>query len=129
MKTLVFDTSILIDSLRGSPLLRKYLTSLEKGYGLVIPTIVVLELYSGQSSKKELTVKKIENVLKYFEIVDLSKVIAQRAGELYRDYNLRIDTRDLIIAATALEIGGEVVTLNKKHFQKIPGVRVFGINQ
>ena len=35
-----------------------------------------------------------------------------------------IDAYDLIVAATALERKSQVATLNRKHFDRVPGLRV-----
>ena len=70
--------------------------------------------------------EKIEGFKKYFKQVDLTWEIARRAAEIRRDWVKDIDVADCIVAAASMEIGARVVTLNKKHFQKIPGVIVYG---
>jgi predicted nucleic acid-binding protein len=35
-----------------------------------------------------------------------------------------IDAYDLIVAATALERQSQVATLNRKHFDQVPGLKV-----
>ncbi len=123
---LLFDTSVLIDSLRrrsqGEALLALFDDTDEELYA---SSIVGFELFSGKSSSDPIQKKRIQGFLKYFEVVDLSWNIAKRAGEIFRSGVKNLETPDYIIAATALDIGAEVVTLNKKHFTKIPGVRVY----
>ena len=98
-----------------------------KDYKLYLPSIVGFEIYSGESSKRPEQVKRIKEFLNYFEIVELDWNIAQKAGEIYRDYVSDLEVPDYIVAATAQEIGASVVTLNKKHFQKIPGIILFPV--
>jgi predicted nucleic acid-binding protein len=43
------------------------------------------------------------------------------------DLGIRIDFADLIIGATALHLGFDVVTLNEKHFRLIPGLKTLTI--
>lgn len=99
--------------------------NVEGDVNLYLPTIVVFELHSGKSTKSAREVEKLNQVIKHFERVELTEQIAKRAGEIYRDGVKDLQVPDYVIAATALELGASVVTLNKKHFAKIPGVRVF----
>jgi predicted nucleic acid-binding protein len=51
--------------------------------------------------------------------------IARRAGELGRRYRRShhgLATADLIIGASALELGLELATLNVRHFPMVPGL-------
>lgn len=122
---LVCDTSILIDKLRGGKKWDEFVESVEDDVNLYLPTIVVFELYSGKSTKSAVEVEKLNKVTKHFERVDLSEQIAVRAGGIYRDGVKDLQVPDYVIAATALELGAEVVTLNRKHFEKVPGVKIF----
>lgn len=122
---LVLDTNIFIDKLRGGTKWDEFLSNVDKDSEMFLPTIVVFELFSGLSSKQKSTVKEINELKKYFRQVDLTWNVARRAAEIHRDHPQSIDAFDCIIAATAMEIGAQVVTLNKKHFQKIPGIGVW----
>jgi len=122
---LVVDTSILIDKLRGRRKWDSFLENLDGGAELYLPSIVIFELFSGLSSKKAQISLKIFNFRKFFSEIDLTFEIAKRAGEMNRDIAGNLDLPDYIIAATAIEIGAQVVTLNKKHFSKIPGVSIY----
>ena len=124
---LVVDTSILIDKLRGRRKWDSFLENLDGGAELYLPSIVIFELFSGLSSKKAQISLKIFNFRKFFSEIDLTFEIAKRAGEMNRDIAGNLDLPDYIIAATAIEIGAQVVTLNKKHFSKIPGVSIYQI--
>ncbi len=122
---LLADTSILIDKLRGGYHLDKFWEKADRDAELFLSTIVLFELFSGKSSKDTEIVKKIKVLLEYFHSVEVSEAIAKRAGEIYRDDSSKLQVPDYLIAATAIEIGAEVVTLNRKNFTKIPGVRVY----
>lgn len=121
----VIDTSILIDALRGGIKWEKFLVSLSEAVQLHIPTIVIFELFSGSSTKEPKVYQKVADIIKYLQRVELTEEIAIRAGELFRDVNKTLQVPDYIVAASALEIGGIVVTLNKKHFQAIPGIKIY----
>lgn len=126
---LVFDTSVLIQALRlhqGAVKLFETLDASEET--LCIPSIVGFELFSGQSSKDSLAQKQLKALMDYFEIIDLDWRIAKRAGEIYRSGLHTLEVPDYIVAASALEAGGEVVTLNKKHFELIPGLALYSFH-
>lgn len=122
---LVVDTSIIIDNLRNGPNWKRFLKHMSPEDELFIPTVVIVELYSGASTKDGRLVKKMNKTLSYFQRVLLTEDIAKRAGEIYRDGEKHFSLGDYIIAATALNMGAEVVTLNEKHFRKIPGIRIY----
>lgn len=124
---LVIDTSILIDRLRGGDKWLEFLETTNQENILYIPTIVLFELHSGQSGRNPKEQRKIENLIKSMIRIDLSEKIARRAGELYRDITRKLDVPDYIIAASALDLGGTVVTLNRKHFEQIPNLYLFDL--
>ena len=123
---LIVDSSIFIDHLRGGTIGIQLLNrAREEDEELFIPTIVIYELFSGKSSKDPTIKKIIDNYIHDFKRIDLTEEIALRAGELYRDIGKHIGAQDYIIAASALKIGARVVTLNKKHFEQIPGLSLY----
>ncbi|EKD65147.1 MAG: hypothetical protein ACD_50C00175G0002 [uncultured bacterium] len=122
---LVVDTSILIDYLRGGAIWQDFLTTAPRNTELFLPTIAVVELFSGKSTKKASVAKDISDLLTLFTDIELDETIARKAGELRRDIGTHIDPQDYIVAASALSIGGEVLTLNRKHFEQIPQLSVY----
>ncbi|HCB23099.1 TPA: VapC toxin family PIN domain ribonuclease, partial [Candidatus Daviesbacteria bacterium] len=118
---LVLDTSIIIDYLRDGKIGVAFFNEEQEDITFYLPTIVIFELLSGQSTKIPTKLKIINEFLKYFQRIELTESIAERAGKIYRDITAKLEVPDYIIAASALEIGGTVVTLNTKHFQQIPG--------
>lgn len=121
----VVDTSILIDYVRGGSRWEHFIAENEEDTELYLPSIVVFELFSGKSTRDPKHAQEIIRFLKHFHIIELTEEIARRAGELYRDVKKTINVPDYIIAASALQIGASVVTLNQKHFEHIPGLRLF----
>lgn len=121
----VIDTNILIDKLRGGTKWDEFLNVLDDDVELYLPSIVFFELFSGISSKKEDITNYILSLKKLFHLVDMTLEIAKRAGEINRDMAENLEAPDYIIAATAIEIGAQIVTLNKKHFSQIPQVVVY----
>lgn len=124
MKVIV-DSSIIIDYLRGGKKWDKFLNYIERDTQLFLPTVVIFELFSGSSTRNGRKLQEMIAFIHEFQRIDLNESIAKAAGELFRDVKMKIQAVDYIIAASALEIGGTVVTLNTKHFQKIPGIKTY----
>ncbi|MBI2329919.1 type II toxin-antitoxin system VapC family toxin [Candidatus Daviesbacteria bacterium] len=126
MKLLV-DTSVLIDHLRGGNAWKKVVAESGEDLKLFVPTIVIFELFSGQSTHDLSMVVKIYQLLDNFQKIELDENIAKIAGEFFRDAKHRIQVSDYIIAASALSINARVVTLNKKHFAQISGISIYSL--
>ena len=69
----------------------------------------------------------VEGVLHDLIVHPLTRGIAQLAGRIECEQaanGISIALEDLIIGATALHLGFDVVTLNLRHFQMIPGLNI-----
>jgi len=126
MVKVLIDSSVIVDYTRAGVgafpqiLLQKTSRKAE----VYIPTTVILELWAGDSMTKESEVVKVNRLLAPLKIVDLTKQIAKKAGELVRLG--QIDSfQDAAIAATALYLDAELATANKKHFEKVRGLKFF----
>lgn len=121
----VIDTSILIDHLRGGNQWETFTGSLGDGVVCYLPTIVLFELFSGESTSQKNITSKITDFIKFFEKIELTETIARRAGEIYRDGVRGLAVPDYIVSASALEFGAMVATLNRKHFSRVPGLTLY----
>ena len=57
----------------------------------------------------------------------VSLAIAQLAGRIEGEQaakGIAIDFEDLVIGATTMHLGFDVATINVKHFQQIPGLKI-----
>jgi hypothetical protein len=56
--------------------------------------------------------------LAQFQTASVDQQIIDKAGEFYRKWNPRsgTDVNDAILAATVLQTGGKIYTLNSKHY-------------
>ncbi len=127
MVSVVVDTSILIDHLRKASTTFIELSKLqsERKVRLLIPLIVVVELFTGKSTKSKKVERLIDRILDEVELVVLTRKSAKIAGGLVRDYKNLSDPFDLLIAAIALERKALVATLNVKHFKSIKGLKLY----
>lgn len=122
---IVVDTSILIDHLRGGKIWENF-TNIHKGEDikLLTPTIVVFELFSGQSSKEIKIRRRMNKLLENLQLIELDAKIARKAGEIFRDSSKTFEVPDYIVAAVALLKKAKVLTLNQKDFQEITGLKL-----
>lgn len=128
MVNLFIDTSILIDEIRqGSDLWIKIkeLAKQEK-VALMSSVVVLSELWSGHPMDKENCQLIVNNLIRVIYFVEMDSNLAKMAGEIIRNH--KITGFDSIIAATCIKYKGELVTLNKKHFRNIKGLKLFNEN-
>jgi predicted nucleic acid-binding protein len=120
MSTLL-DSSVVVDILRALPAALEYARSL--GEPPICSEISRVEVLRGvRSGERAFT----ERVFASFQWVGLDGAIAKRAGEIgrsYRQSHAGIGLADLVIAATAQELGLELATGNVKHFPMFKGLR------
>ena len=120
-KTLLVDTDVLIDFLRGSD---KAISFIQKfSSQIILSPIVVAELYAGVKGANELSI--LDNFVSHFRVAPITKDIA-RAGGLYkRDFGKShgVGLADAILAATVEKEKAELKTLNVKHYPMIRGLR------
>ena len=71
--------------------------------------------------------KFLQGALLAFEVVPYSESAALEHARLWADTEasgLKMSPHDLILAATALDCGAEIVTFNARRFAAIPGLNV-----
>jgi len=124
-KEVLIDTTIIIDYLRKENKQNSLLIDIYDKYDKVcISSITVFEVLTGLNEKnKNATIQ----LLKGFKIISFSHLIAQKSASIFRELkkqNQLIEIRDLFIAATASVKQIPVVTLNKKHFNRVSNLIV-----
>lgn len=117
----VLDTTVLIDVLRGHPAALAYVLEIEE-VG-VCSEVTRVEVLRGLRSEERRPVERLFQQLRW---VPVDEAIAEAAGEFGR--RLRrghsgIGVADLIIAATAEQLGLPLATTNVRHFPMFKGLR------
>lgn len=127
MSNIVVDTSVIIDHIRGTSDNLRALQAYKISHGiqLLVPHIVIVELFVGRETQRKVGREKVERILQKFELVGLSFSSAKIAGTLIRTYKQIPDPFDLLIAAIAIEYKAEIATHNKKHFEQIKGLGLY----
>ncbi|HAI22324.1 TPA: hypothetical protein DCP77_00860 [Candidatus Collierbacteria bacterium] len=129
MKKIIIDSSIIIEFLRtGKGLWLRLVEEKEKNtIELIVPAVVVAELWSGKSvndSKKE---RYLKRMLEITIVKELSENEAKMAGKIRRNFGVSL--ADAMVASCAMiNKKAELVTLNVKDFVKIKGVKIFKTN-
>ena len=108
---LLVDTDVFIDHLRGA-------SELKPGrHRLHYSVVTRAELFAGNSATD-----LVSQLLAPFREIPVDRSIAERAGRVAREFQLRLP--DALIAATALENRLSLATRNRKHFDNVRGVRI-----
>ncbi len=123
MNSLVIDSDILIDHLRGFQPAIDFLLRIFSGeFTGHISVLTEMELLTGVRPKKGER-EKIEALIGRFTAIPVSSNIARQAGKLLRQHRAKgLSPVDAIIASTALDLTAILVTRNAKHFGFIEGL-------
>jgi hypothetical protein len=123
MMSVLVDTDILVDHLRGEGRARRFLKKIEEndmeGY---FSTITEAELFAGKSMDSKETRRRVSALLGIMRRVPVNSPIARKAGEIKRLYGTPLP--DAIIAASALALKAKLATRNVRHFKRIRGLEV-----
>lgn len=119
----IFDTNILIELYRGNVAIKQSAQQFKSNV-FYISTITAAEFIIGAKNKVDFA--RLENDLAKYTIIPINSEISQVFSNLYKTFALshRPEIADTLIAATALYYDLPLYTLNKKHFQFIPGIQL-----
>lgn len=127
----VLDSTVLIAAERAGKNARRAIENLCQALGdtdATISVVTVIELAHGieradSSARRDTRERFLRELLNEISIEPVTLPIAFRAGKIdgiLQSQGIRIPLGDLLISATALELGYSVVTHNLRHFEKIP---------
>lgn len=119
--TILVDTSVLIDHLRGDDGARQALASAaQDGERLTCCVVTKVEVLAGVRPAEEPPTRRLLDAVEWLPVDD---TIAEQAGRLANRY-LRsypgVDPVDYLIAATAHQHDATLWTRNLKHFPMFP---------
>jgi tRNA(fMet)-specific endonuclease VapC len=124
----LLDTTVLSPYFAGDPQARLFLRKLAPD-GFAVSILSYLEAYQGviENVDPEKARRKFNTFFRNAQILPVSPRVARRCAEIRsllksQGKSPRMRAFDLVIAATALEHGLEVVTHNTKDFQDIPNL-------
>ena len=124
---ILIDTDVLIEYLRGSPVVRRLIDEIRNGdVKAYFSTITETELCSGSRNEREDA--RIAALLSFLTRVDVDGNVAVVSGKLRYKYRARkLETPDAIIAGTAQILNVKLATFNKRHFEMITEIELFDI--
>ena len=123
------DTNVLIDVLRNKHNAERIISELDAEPRNATTTVNVLELFYGanHSENRVNNVEKVRFLLQRLDVFPLTLRASELAGELMATLAEKgeiIEYRDAMIAGIVLETGATLVTRNKRHFARIPGIKL-----
>lgn len=125
-KRLVLDTDVMVKHLRGS--LPGLIAGLERRSSLATTRVNAFELYYGAYKSKDVRANlgSAKGLLESVDVLDLDDHAAERSGEVLARLEadgLTLDPRDVFIGCIAAENGYSVLTMNRRHFERIPNLQ------
>ena len=120
--TVLVDTSVLIDYLRGHERAAAVLEQERAAAPLHASEITRLEVLAGMRPAEEDATRLLLSTLRWHPV---DADVAEDAGALGRRWlpsQHTIDGADLAIAATAIRAGAQLLTRNVRHFPMFPGL-------
>jgi len=122
MTLTIVDSNVLIDAIRDrQPALRFLAEAAEQG-PLWSSVVVRSEIWTGARPGEDQRIADLFDRLGWHEVTLSIADLAGRLGSRYR-HTHHIGIPDLVIAATAIELGGTVATLNVRDFPMFPGLQ------
>lgn len=135
---LILDSSVLVATERQGNNARRALSAIESKIGdteIGISVITILELAHGaaraNTAERRATRENfIRELMRAVPIHPIDASVALRAGLLdgeSQTRGIRVPLPDLLIAATAIELGFGVATANLRHFRQVTGLMVIEV--
>lgn len=122
MTLTIVDSNILIDASRDRQTALGFLAQAAQAGVVASSVLVRAELWFGAKPSE---LERIADLLDHIEWHDVTLPIADLAGQIGIPYRRSHDlgTVDLILAATTLELGGSLATLNVRDFPMFPSLQ------
>jgi len=124
---IIADANVWIDFFkRPNDRLSEVLAELLRERRIALVGIILAELLRGARSDRELRV--MNHVLDGPDYIEMKRNDWARAGRISMELDAagqRIPVTDALIAAIALEGQHEVLTRDRRHFERIPGLRLY----
>jgi predicted nucleic acid-binding protein len=125
----LIDSDVIADWLQGKSIAVQLISGLGNGH-LAISIITYGEIYEGiyYGSNRNAIETAFRGFIRTTKVLPLSRLTMERfahiRGDLRKQGQLLADM-DLLIAATAITHNLTLVTGNKRHFARIPGLTIY----
>lgn len=122
--TVLVDTSVLIDHLRGDERARRALADVQDAGEVISASVLTkIEILAGMRAEERSPTRTLLDRIEWLEVDD---DLAERAGALAARFirsHPGVEVVDYVIAATVERHGAELLTRNRKHFPMLPELR------
>ena len=132
---IILDSSVIISAERRGHSVRQILEQVHASQGeteVGLSVVTVAELVHGAyraktQAQQERRLEFIERLCRDVPVhpvtLDIARLVGRIEGQ-QKAKGIQFAFEDLVIGATALHLGYAVMTLNARHFQRIPGLTV-----
>ena len=127
MALIIAGTDVLIDALNGLEPATDRVAKELRERRLATTTVTVFELLSGVGTESER--EQIRNLITPLRIFPFDEAAALFAAEIRRGLERRgrpIGMADYLIAGIVASTAATLLTRNRDHFERVPGLRVEG---
>ncbi len=132
---LILDSSVVIAGERRGHTVRQILEQFKTGYGEIevgLSVVTIVELThgiqrAGTEERRQRRQAFVDELVRDVPVHPVTVETARIAGRIEGDQaapGVNIAFEDLLMAATALQLGFGVVTGNVRHFEVVPGLKV-----
>lgn len=121
---MIADTDVLLDALRGKGAAERMRIEIATGQ-LATSVISVFELWSGARTDRDR--EAIERLLGALTLLPIEADDAREAAEIRREMEgrgLGIGTADYLIAGLCRRRSAMLITRNRSHFERVPGLKL-----
>jgi tRNA(fMet)-specific endonuclease VapC len=124
------DTTFLVDLARARPEAEKKLRYyLENDERITTTPINAAELFDGAYSTKsrKTEIQRVRGLLEHLELLEISLAVSEKYGRLVnelKDKGSPIGDLDTLIASIAVTHRQILLTRNRAHFERVPGLVV-----
>lgn len=134
----ILDTSLLIEGERGVKEAAVLISRLGTVFGespIALSVVSVVEFTHGiyrakRSDQRERRSRFAEDIFRVIAVHPVTFPIGTLAGRIHGEQMARgitLDFADLLIGCTALHLGYDLATLNRRHFEDIPGLSILSL--
>ena len=124
-KIVLVDTSILIDYYRKTDKEKSvWINLVRQGYSFAVSAVTKYEIYAGATPNQLAFWDNVFRAITVMSLDELSVDTAVTINSALKRKRKQIDLADLFIAATAVAHNLSLVTLNRKHFERIDTLKL-----
>jgi tRNA(fMet)-specific endonuclease VapC len=128
---MILDSDFLIDLLRNDLISIKKIKSLKSlNEPLIITSINSFELFKGVLKNSKMNSEQLNLFVNNFRILDFDRASSEKAAEIFNILKAKgemIELTDIMIASITIVNNESLLTRNKKHYERIPGLKIEAI--